>query len=438
MNVSIHHWNQLSAEERSTLLQRSQIDIGALVETVRPVVEAVRDRGDEALCEYTARFDGVALSPEAIAVPVEEFEAAEAALDPSLRRALDYAIENVSRFHRAQVETADRSVQVREGIFATERSTPIDSVGLYVPSGRGSFPSMMYMLAVPAVLAGVPTVAVTTPPRSDGTVDPAVLYAARQCGVGAVYRVGGAQAVASLTWGTNTVPAVQKIVGPGSAYVAAAKRLVADHVDVGVPAGPSESMVVADQSADPWRVALDLMIEAEHGSDSSAVLVTPSASLAAAVVDTMQSLISDVPQPRRTFLTDVFSSYGGVIVVHDLEQAVAIVNDFAPEHLMLHTSEPRALASRITNASEVLLGPHTAFSLANYATGPNAVLPTGGWAKSFGPVAVQDFQKRSTVIEVTATGYAEMRDHVVRLADHEGFFTHAAALRRRNEQSDRP
>ena len=433
MNIQVHRWTTLAEEERRRILGRSQTDITALVETVRPIVDDVCGRGDVALVELTHTFDGADIAGRGIAVEEREFDEASARIDEALKDALDYAVENVRRFHAAQLHAALASVEVRPGILATERITPIESAGLYVPSGRGSFPSMLYMLAVPAVLARVPTIAVTTPPRPDGTVDPAVLYAARRCGIERVYRVGGAQAIAALARGTESVPAVRKIVGPGSAYVAAAKRLVADYVDVGLPAGPSESIVLADASADPWRVALDLMIEAEHGSDSAALLVTDSPALAEKTGEHMRRLIEEVPEPRRTFLEDVFAGYGGFILTENENQSVAFVNEFAPEHLLIHAADPRALSTRITNAAEILLGPHTAFSLANYATGPNAVLPTGGWAKSWGPVSVGDFQKSSTVIEVTETGYREMADHVIRLADHEGFFTHAAALRRRDE-----
>ncbi|MFW5828576.1 MAG: histidinol dehydrogenase [Alkalispirochaeta sp.] len=432
MKVQVHRWSEASPDVKRRLLRRSQTNITDLLTTVQPIVDRVRAEGDAALVHLTGRFDGAQIGELGIAVRPEEFEEAERSLDASLRRALDYAIENVRTFHQSQVHRADQSVQVRPGIVATERVTPIDSVGLYVPSGRGSFPSMMYMLGVPAVLAGVETIAVTTPPREDGKVDPAVLYAAASCGIRTVYRIGGAQAIAALAWGTETVPAVRKVVGPGSAYVAAAKRLVADQIDVGLPAGPSESIVVADADADPWVVALDLMIEAEHGSDSAALLVTSSPEVADHVQTHMTHLLQDVPEPRKTFLTDVFSTYGGIILTGDDHESAAVVNEFAPEHLLLHTRDPHATAAEIRNASEILLGPHTAFSLANYATGPNAVLPTGGWAHTFGPVSVGDFQKSATVVEVTETGYAEMRDHVIRLADHEGFYTHAAALRERH------
>ncbi|SIP89798.1 histidinol dehydrogenase [Alkalispirochaeta americana] len=428
-------WDALSDPERARIMARSQIDIESLVAQARPIVQAVEQEGDAALIRYARELDQADISSRGIAVSPAEFDQAEADLPRTLREAIDFSIENIRRFHQAQVERAMITVEVRPGIIASERSTPIEKVGLYVPSGRGSFPSMLYMLAVPAVLAEVPLLAVTTPPRPDGSVDPAVLYAARRCGLERVYRAGGAQAVAALAYGTETVPAVHKIVGPGSAWVAAAKRIVADRVDVGVPAGPSESIVLADESARAWKVSLDLMIEAEHGSDSSALLVTPSERLAREVADQVSSLIDQVPEPRKTFLRDVFTGYGGIIVAADEDQAVEIVNDFAPEHLLITCEDSRALASRITNASEILIGEHSAFSLANYAAGPNAVLPTGGWARTFGPVSVRDFRKSSSLIEITPRGYQTMKDHVITLADSEGFYTHAMALRRRDEDT---
>ena len=431
MTIQARVWDELSSEQRARIMARSQLNVEAVLPSVKDVVERVRTGGDAALVELTAEFDKVTIDAANIAVSEAEFDAAPAKLSATVRAALDYAIDNVERFHAAQVMHATAMVEVRPGVLAGERLTPIDSVGLYVPCGRGSFPSMLYMLAVPARLAGVGAIALATPPLADGSVDPAVLYAAQRCGVHRVYRVGGAQAVAALAYGTETVSPVCKIIGPGSVYVAAAKRVVADLVDTGLPAGPSESIVLADESADPWRVALDLMVEAEHGSDSAALLVTTSQRLAERVVHDIAVLLKEVPAQRRAFLADVFNGYGGIVLAHDSEQALEIVNEFAPEHLLLHTSDPYGTLAGIRNAGEILIGPHSTFSLANYAAGANAVLPTGGWARSYSPVAVRDFQKVSSVVHITETGYRAMRDHVIALADYEGFFTHAAALRRR-------
>ena len=433
MEIRFYEWSELTEAEKRDILARSEQDIESVREDVRTIVSTVAGGGDAALRDYTRRFDGVDLAERPLAVTEAEMGAAEAKLSAEVQEALEFAIENVRRVHEAQLDGGLRTQEVRPGIYAGERETPIPSAGLYVPHGRGSFPSMLYMLAVPARTAGVEHVAVATPPLHDGSVDPACLYAARLCGVDRVYRIGGAHAVAALAYGTESVEAVSKIVGPGSRYVAAAKREVAGVVDTGLPAGPTESIVLADRNADPWKVSLDLMVEAEHGSDSQALLVTPSLPLAEAVREVIPELTAQVPEPRRSFLADVFSGYGGIIKSDSMQEAADIVNAFAPEHLQIQTREPYETLGLIRHAGEILLGEHSVFSLANYATGANAVLPTGGTARTWSPVSVRDFTKRSSVVHVTEAGYEALRDRVIALADYEGFYTHAQALRRRNE-----
>lgn len=431
MNILFRHLATLHDEERDRILRRSRTDIAALVDTVRPIVEGVRKRGDEALREYTLQFDSVDLADRSIRLSDRELETAGEQLDGKLRSAIEYAIENVRRFHESQRRPESEMTTVRPGIIAGERTSPIESAGLYVPRGRGTFPSMLYMLAVPASIAGVDHIAVATPPGPDGNVDPACLYAAHLCGVHRVYRIGGAQAISALAYGSESVLPVRKIVGPGSAYVAAAKLLVSDRADTGLPAGPTESIVLADGSADPRIVALDLAIEAEHGLDSAALLVTNDETLARAVEKQLPSIIEKAPEPRRSFLTEVFSNYGGIILADTMAEALAFVNEYAPEHIKVQTSDPWETLSGIRNAGEILLGEHAAFSLANYAVGANAVLPTGGYAHTWSPVSVQDFTKRSSVVYVSRHGYHSLRDHVIALADHEGFYMHAQALRDR-------
>lgn len=398
---------------------------------VQPIVKAVRQRGDEAVFQYTKEFEHADIRREGLVVDSGEVESAADRIDDAVRDAIDYAIDNVRSFHRRQLPAPFEMIEVRPGIKAGERATPIDSVALYVPRGRGSFPSMLYMLAVPASLAGVEDIRVASPPDQSGDVDPACLYAAHRCGVRTVYRMGGAQAVAALAYGTESVAPVRKIIGPGSVYVSAAKRLVSHLVDIGLPAGPSESIILADEHADSETVALDLMIEAEHGSDSSALLVTPAEALGRAVAERIEALATDVPEPRRTFLRDVFEGYGGVLLVESIDEAIEVVNEYAPEHLQLRIADPLARLSRIVNAGEILLGVSTPFSVANYATGPNAVLPTGGTAKAWSPVSVRDFLKFTSVISVEQRGLEELAPHVVSLADYEGFHTHAQAVRER-------
>lgn len=430
MKIPVRQWAGLSQDERTRILSRSEQNVDELLPVAQTIIDSVSERGDDAVRDHTARLDGAPADLD-IVVPPQAFDAAERALAPDVRAALDFAIENVRAVHRHQVPNDLALTQVRPGLLSGERTTPIDSVGLYVPRGRGSFPSMLYMLAVPASLAGVPSIAVATPPDAAGDVDAACLYAARRCGVETVYRMGGVQAIAALALGTRSVRRVNKIVGPGSAYVAAAKRLLRDRVDVGLPAGPSESIILADAAADADRVAVDLLIEAEHGSDSQALLVTPDPALAEEVARLAAAHVDATPEPRAGFLRDVFAGYGGVILTETLDEAIDVVNAFAPEHLQVRTTDPWETASRIRNAGEILVGAHSAFSLANYAAGANAVLPTGGYARTWSGVSVADFVKRTSVVEVSPGAYDEIARHVAVLAEYEGFHWHARAVAER-------
>ncbi len=431
MNINIRRWSSLSEKEKKQIFSRSETDISNISSSVQDIIDEVKDRGDDALYELTAKFDKINLNGTPLRVTEEEFRAASYLIDDELKKALEFSIENVKKFHKSQLPEAMSFSEIRPGIFAGERATAIESVGLYVPRGRGSFPSMLYMLAVPAVIAGVERIVIVTPPNEDGTVDPACLYAAELCGVKEIYRIGGAQAIAALALGTESIKPVIKLSGPGSMYVAAAKRLLSSVVDAGLPAGPSESVVLADGTADPFKVAIDLLIEAEHGSDSSALLITPSEELAQKAAAVLAEKAAALPEPRKTFVTDVLSGYGGIIITDSMDEAAEIINDFAPEHLQIQAEDPFDLLPLIKNAGEILMGDNTPFSIANYSTGANAVLPTGGGAKTYSAVSVRDFIKYSSVVYASASGLKETAKHVKTIADYEGFVTHAAALRDR-------
>ena len=431
MEINYWKWEKLSESEREKILSRSEIDISAVKESVSLILEKVRKEKDKALYYFTKEFDKVDLKERPLRVSEEEFTEAESIISEKVKEAIKYSISNVKKYHQKQIPGKEKEIELGPGITAGERALPIESAGLYIPRGRGSFPSMLYMLAVPAVIAGVKRICVVTPPNKDGSVDPACLYAAKLCGVSEVYRVGGAQAIAALTYGTESIKPVVKITGPGSMYVTAAKRLLYGTVDVGLPAGPSESVILADETADPYKTALDLMIEAEHGSDSSAILVTDSKKLGDETAEHINTLLKDISEPRKTFLEDVFSGYGGVILTENIEKGAEIVNRYAPEHLQIATSDPEKTAELIINAGEILLGQNTPFSIANYSTGANAVLPTGGMAKTFSPVSVRDFIKFSSVVKVDEKGLADIAPHAIALADYEGFVTHANALKLR-------
>jgi histidinol dehydrogenase len=295
--------------------------------------------------------------------------------------------------------------EVSAGIMAGEKITPITSVALYVPRGKGAFPSVMLMLATPAKVAGVERVIVLTPPTPEGKADAASLVAADIAGIDEVYVVGGMQAIASVAYGTETIPKVDKVIGPGSSYVSAAKRLLYGTLDVGLPAGPSESIILTDEHADPRLAALDLLVEAEHGPDSAAILVTHSEALAQKVIELLPQYISELPEYRQNFINTVFSNYGGVMLTRSLDESIQFVNDYAPEHLEVVTEEPFITLNKIKNAGEILLGPITPIPTANYAIGLNAILPTGGFARSFSSVSVWDFLTRTGIGYMSREGY---------------------------------
>lgn len=430
MVVRVERWDAWDEARRAALLHRGEEDISRILPQVERIVAEVRVRGDDAVREFSHSFDRVDPTLP-LRVSERDIDAAVERLDPKVRESLDFVIQNVEAYHRIQIPPHMNFTEVRPGILAGERALPLDSVGLYVPRGKGSFPSMVYMLAVPAVIAGVRRVALVTPPFPDGRVDEACLYAARRCGVHEVYRVGGAQAIAALAFGTATIPKVDKIVGPASSFVNAAKRVVSAVVDVGLPAGPSESVILADGDADPRLVALDLLVEAEHGPDSLAILATDSEELARQVQSLAEERIARTPEPRRTYLQQSFQRTGGILLFEDFQDAAEWVNLFAPEHLSVQTREPFATLSLIRHAGEILLGPNLPFSAANYATGPNAVLPTGGRARTWGPVTVRDFMKVSSIVSLTRAGFGALAPHVARLAEYEGFPSHGWAVTER-------
>ena len=437
MNVRILAWRSLSGEERKRIISRSEQDISEAIPQVQKIIERVRVEGDRALVDHTRQFNGADISGMPLAVQEEEFVRAESTLSAEVKEAIRFCANNVRVYHESQLPGPMSLGEVMPGVYAGERATPISAVGLYAPRGKGSFPSSTYMMAVPATVAQVPRIVVVTPPDSSGACDPATLFAARLCGAHEVYRVGGVQAIAALAFGTQSIHRVEKFVGPGNQYVTAAKRLLVGVVDVGLPAGPSESMIVADESANARLAALDLLIEAEHGPDSQALLVTPAEEFARAVAGLLPKFAESLPESRLAFVSKVFENYGGVILTANAEEALAIVNDVAPEHLQIATRDPLATLSGVHNAGEILLGQNTPFSLANYAIGANAVLPTGGKARSFSPLSVRDFLKYSSVAYLTAQGHQSLRDAAITLADYEGFPAHAMALRERRTDETR-
>ena len=427
MTINVRRWSELNCNERTKLLSRSKTDIADAGDAVRNIVLDVRKRGDAAIKELNHQFDGTSLDAP-ILVPEYHFEEARALISQKLKDAIDYSIENIRRFHSHQEPDGIFWMEPRRGIMAGERTVPIESVAFYVPRGRGSFPSMLYMMAVPAMIAGVKQMAFASPPDSTGRIDPACLYIAELCGVQKSYAMGGAQAWAALAYGTESVEKVAKCVGPGNKYVAAAKKILSDTLDCGLPAGPSESIILADSSPNPRDVARNLLVEAEHGSDSAALLVTNSTELAERVQKFLVVFGEALPEPRRTYVNHVLSGYGGILIVESIEEGIEIVNQFATEHLQIRTSKPFETLGRISNAGEILLGENVPFSVANYSVGTNAILPTGGSARTWSGISVRDFKKRSSVIYLTTEALNKLHPHSSLLAEYEGFPAHQRAL----------
>jgi histidinol dehydrogenase len=421
----------MSRAEIDQLMQRAEFDIATNKQAVSAIIDKVRQSGDTALLDYTREFDGVSLPPSGIAVSAAEMQDAIAGLDPAIKDVIDKSARNIRKFHESQVPGELTFTMIDDGIYAGERITPIRSIGLYVPRGKGAFPSVMLMLGIPASIAKVPRIQVCTPPTPDGGLDATTLYAASLCGITNIYKVGGAQAIAAMAYGTQSIPKVDKVLGPGNTYVSAAKRLLYGVIDVGTPAGPSESIILCDEAADPRIAALDLLIEAEHGPDSSAFLVTHSRALAEAAIGHLPELIADLPQPRRQFCETVLSKYGGVVLTRDLNESVGFVNDYAPEHLELLVDEPVHLLQKILYAGEILLGANTPITFGNYCLGVNAILPTGGFARTHSSVTLFDYLKRTSIGYVSAEGYRTLAPTAQLFAQSEGFPSHANAISKR-------
>ena len=426
---NFHDLAALSREEREALLKRTEANLSAYLERAQPIIEAVRQEGDAALARFARELDKADVAADRIAVTEADFEAAFDEVDRDVIEAIEFAIRNIRSFHEEQRPEPMWLKEVRPGAFGGDRWHPIPSVALYVPRGKGAFPSVTMMTSVPAVVAGVPEIAILTPPTPDGKADAATLVAARLAGVSTVYKCGGAQAVAAAAYGTETVRKTVKIMGPGSPWVVAAKRLLAGIIDTGTPAGPSEAIVLADETADGRMAALDLLIEAEHGPDSSAYLVTTSRKVAEDAIAALPDHWARMGPQRVEFSEAVLNGpRGGIVLAPSIEEAYHFVNDYAPEHLEILSAEPFRHLGHITNAAEVLMGPYTPITLGNFVLGPNCVLPTGGWARSFGPLSVTDFMKRSSVGYVTSAAYRELARHARKLAEYEGFDSHANAV----------
>jgi histidinol dehydrogenase len=400
---------------------------------VRTIIDDVVARGDAALIDYTARFDGLELSPRRLAVSAQEVDAALAECDRAARDALSLAKERIEAFHTAQ-RPSDWISTDSAGVTLGWRWTSLESVGLYVPGGTASYPSSVLMNAVPAKVAGVERVVMVVPtPR--GEINPLVLAAARLAGVDEIYRVGGAQAVAALAYGTETIAPVAKIVGPGNAYVAAAKRRVFGQVGIDMIAGPSEVLVLADGNANPDWIAADLLAQAEHDTAAQSILITSSAALADAVEAAVTRQLESLP--RAAIARASWAEFGAIILVERLEDAVPLVDRIAPEHLEIETADAEALAARIRNAGAIFLGSHTPEAIGDYVGGPNHVLPTARSARFSSGLGVLDFMKRTSILKCDPEALRALGPAAIALGRSEGLEGHARSVAIRLNLGDR-
>lgn len=442
--LAVMRWDEADSERRDALLHRGvdKIFDPALQEGIREIVQDVRENGDAAVSRALARFDGCDVAPDRLRVSEEEFDEAQRSLPPAVLDAARVAIRNIRAFNEYATREREWRTEIAPGLLVGEKLTPITSVGLFVPSGKGSFPSVVTQLGVPALVAGVPQIAIVVPPvpGGEGEVDQAVLCIARELGITDVYRANGPSGVAALAFGTETFPRVRKVVGPGSPPVQAAQiqcQLFGCHTQM--LCGPSESLILADDSADVRLLAADLLNEAEHGPDSSSVLVTSSQQLLDAVQDEVARQLAQLPEPRRAYAAVALGHNGGCVLTADLDEGIEVANEYAAEHMQL-VVEPAvedATVARLCNAGELLIGQSSPISAGNYTFGVPASLPTGGFAKVTSGITAETFLKRTSIAKASAEALAEMTPSILAFAEHEGFPAHAAAARARQQLSRR-
>ncbi|MCG3865848.1 MULTISPECIES: histidinol dehydrogenase [unclassified Photobacterium] len=421
-------WQSLSESQRENLLARPAVNNGANISAiVSGIISDVRERGDEALLELTEKFDGI--RPASIKVSNTEIDDACARLSTEMKEALQQAFDNISTFHKAQKQSTLR-VETQPGIICEQMTRPVNSVGLYIPGGSAPLPSTVLMLGVPAKIAGCQKVVLCSPPP----IADEILYVAKLCGIDDVYNVGGSQAVAAMAYGSETVTKVDKIFGPGNAFVTEAKRQVSNDfrgAAIDMPAGPSEVLVIADSSADPDFIAADLLSQAEHGPDSQVILVTPDPIIADKTADAIQRQLAELS--RADIAKEALGS-SLLIVAETLPQCIAISNNYGPEHLIVQTRTPRDLVPLLDNAGSIFLGNWSPESVGDYASGTNHVLPTYGYTRTYSSLGLADFSKRMTVQELSADGLLGLAKTVTTIADAEGLDAHKRAVTIRVEK----
>lgn len=418
----------------STLLKRDPNQYGQYAKTVQEIVDAVKEKQDEALFSFTEKFDGVRLDKESVRVTQEEIEMAMKQVDPDLLAVMKKSMINIEAYHAKQKKNSWFDAKP-DGTILGQKVIPLESVGVYVPGGKAAYPSSVLMNIMPAKVAGVERIVMVTPPGKDGKVNPVTLTAAYLAGATEVYKVGGAQAVAALAFGTESIPKVDKIVGPGNIFVALAKKAVYGHVSIDSIAGPSEILVIADESANPRYVAADLLSQAEHDELASAILVTTSQELAERVSEEVDQFVKVLS--RREILEKSLENYGYILVAETLDDAIETANAIASEHLEIVTKNPFEVMTKIRNAGAIFIGEYSSEPLGDYFAGPNHVLPTNGTAKFFSPLNVDDFTKKSSIIYYSKEALQKVHKDIMTFANAEQLTAHANSIYVRFEEEDK-
>ncbi|MGB4914906.1 MAG: histidinol dehydrogenase [Leptotrichiaceae bacterium] len=423
MIKTMKYTNMVELKNELSRSQFSHDDVNAIV---KDILDDVKLRGDQALYDYNKKFDNVSLS--SLQVTEKEIEDAFNRLDKELLDVIRYSHENIVRYHTKQKRN-DFLDKDTDGVILGQIINPIEKVGIYVPGGTAAYPSTVLMNAVPAKVAGVEEIVMVTPPNEDGTISDVILAAAKIAGVTKIFKVGGAQAVAALSYGTETIPAVYKIVGPGNIFVAMAKKMVFGEVAIDMVAGPSEVLIISDDSSNPVHIAADLLSQAEHDKLAACILVTTSEELAKLVAVEIESQLAELP--RQEIARESINNNGRIIIAKNIEEAILISNEIAPEHLELAVMDPFALLSKIKNAGSIFLGHNTPEPLGDYLAGPNHTIPTSGTAKFASPLSVDDFIKKSSVIYYSKEALEKVKDKVILFAESEGLTAHANSVRKR-------
>lgn len=413
------------------LLKRSPNNYSEYEETVNEILSNVKENGDQALFGYTLKFDKFQLTPENIRVTREEIREAYAQMDSELVEVIKRSAANIRAFHEKQLRNSWFDAR-EDGTILGMKVTPIGRVGVYVPGGKAAYPSSVLMNVIPAKVAGVTDIIMTTPPGADGKVNPGTLVAADIAGVGTIYKAGGAQAIAAMAYGTQAIPKVDKITGPGNIFVALAKKAVYGYVSIDSIAGPSEILVLADETANPRYVAADLLSQAEHDELASAILITTSRELAEQVSEEVDGFVARLS--RREIMEKSLENYGYILLAEDMEAAIQAANDIASEHLEILTKNPFDTMTRIKNAGAIFLGEYSSEPLGDYYAGPNHILPTNGTAKFFSPVNVDDFLKKTSIISYSREALQAVHEDIERFAESEGLTAHANSIRVRFEE----